>query len=696
MAKRRRTTRRNPRSNPTGVISMTAAGYGFVETAEGSFFVPASKIAGSFDGDTVEIAPIRNLDSGKRKGATSEIRADRPTARVLRVLHRAHELVVGRYEIAEPFGVVVPCDNRIPYDIFTMLADNPDIPDGAMVRVRMVQYPMRNTAATGIIEEVLGDCDDSSLDVEMAIGRAKLETRFSDAALEEVAHACVDVDEALLQGYADLRSRYVFTVDPEDARDFDDAISIEAGPDGGFSLGVHIADVSHYVEWGSSVDLDARRRATSVYLVDRVIPMLPERLSGDVCSLVPGKPRLAMTLDAKIAPDGRVLASEIYPSVIESRARLSYDAALCYMDAFEKGEDWQCAKRNAAKIPAPEGFRPLADYDHRVLFEALSLLGRLAGLRIGKRRERGGIDFDTKEAKVRLDSQGIPIGVAIRSKNDATSAIEEAMLLANECVARRLCNEQIPGMFRVHGAPAPDSLAAILPIIREFDYLDDVSSESFISGDNFEIQKVISRCDGLPEGQLLTQLLLRAMQRAKYSEHCEVHYALASEAYCHFTSPIRRYPDLVVHRMLKTRFFGRSSTFSQQADSMAWLAEHSSNMERLAERVAAETQELKLVEYMQRFIGMTMNGLVCGVGPSGLYVQLDNTAEGLLPIRELGSEYFSFDPELFLLEGSESGKCYRLGQRIRVSIAAAPAHQRRLEFRLAPKGEPGKGMPYNT
>lgn len=686
MGKRRKPTRRSPRSNPVGAISITAAGYGFVETAEGSFFIPASKIAGAFDGDTVELAPIRDLPSKRKGEKPSGARADRPSARVLRVLHRAHELVIGRYEIAEPFGVVVPQDHRIPYDIFTMLSDNPDIPDGSLVRVRMAQYPSRNTAATGVIEEVLGECDDSCMDVEVAIGRARLETRFSESTLEEVSHACVDVNEALLQGYADLRSRFVFTVDPEDARDFDDAISLQEKPDGRLLLGVHIADVSHYVEWGSSVDLDARRRATSVYLVDRVIPMLPEKLSGDICSLVVGKPRLAMTLDALIAPDGRVIRSDLYPSIIESKARLSYEGALCYMEAFELGQGWQGARDKVARIPAPQGYTPLSDYHHEILYDLLPKLSHIAKLRAKMRRERGGIDFDTKEAKVRLDRQGVPVGVSIRSKNEATSAIEEAMLLANECTARKLCNEGVPGMFRVHAAPSPDSLAAILPIIREFDYLDDVDSGAFIAGDRFELQKVLDRCSERPEGQLVTQLLLRAMQRAEYSEHCDPHYALSSDAYCHFTSPIRRYPDLVVHRMLKTRIFGRSGTFSQQADSIGWLAEHSSQMERIAEKVALETQEVKLVEYMQRFIGMTMNGLVCGIGPNGLYVQLDNTAEGLLPVRELGSEYFSFDPELYLLEGSESGKCYRLGQRIRVVISAAPPHQRRLEFRLAPKG----------
>lgn len=662
---------------------MTAAGYGFVETAEGSFFIPASKIAGAFDGDTVEVAPFHAGESKGRKGERDSHQADRPTGRVVRVIHRAHEIIVGRYEIAEPFGVVVPQDHRIPYDVFTMLADNPDIPDGSLVRVRMVQYPSRNTAATGVIEEVLGDCDDASMDIEVVIGRNQLETRFSDATLEQVSRASVDADAAIMEGYVDLRSRYVVTIDPDDARDFDDAISLEPLADGRFRLGVHIADVSHYVEWGSSVDLDARRRATSVYLVDRVIPMLPEKLSGDLCSLVPKQPRLAMTLDAIIAPDGRVISSEFYPSVIESKARLSYERALCYMDSASRGETWQDAKDHTEKLPVPAGSNILTDSDHQQLFAILPELDRIAKQRVSMRHERGGIDFETKEAKVRLDADGVPVGVVIRSKTDATSAIEESMLLANECAARKLCAAGAPGMFRVHAAPDPDSLAAILPILQEFGYLEDISAEAFVMGEKQALQKVLELSRGRVEGQLVTQLVLRAMQRAQYSEHCDPHYALASEAYCHFTSPIRRYPDLVVHRMIKTLlFFGRSETFSQQADSIAWLAEHSSKMERIAEQAAAETQDLKLVEYMQRFVGMTMYGVICGIGPHGLYVELDNTAEGFLPIRELGFEYFSYDPAMHMLAGSETGRCYRLGQKIKVLVAAAPPHQRRLDFKL--------------
>ena len=683
MARRHSKTRRRPRANPRGVLSVSASGYGFVQTAEGDFFVPTSKMGGAFDGDMVEVVPMPQASrGGKSGGKGGKAGFESPAARVVRVLHRAHETVIGRYEVADPFGVVVPQDGRIPYDIFTMRADNLEIPDGAIVRVRMANYPTRHEAATGVVEEVLGDADDVGVDVEMVIGKHQLETAFSEGALEQARTARVDADAALSQGYADLRERFVFTIDPADARDFDDAISWERVDEDRWRLGVHIADVSHYVEWGSSIDLDARRRATSVYLVDRVIPMLPEELSCDVCSLMPGEPRRAFTVDALIDGRGRVVRSRFYLSVIESKARLSYDQAQCFIDAVAAGKGSRDALLDASRCDVPDGSFPLSEAAADVLFEVLPALDALAKRRARLRHDEGGIDFDTVEAKVRLDDAGEPTDVVLRRRTDATGLVEEAMLLANECAARRLVEAQMPGMFRVHEVPSPDSMAEIVPVLYELGYARDIDLDQFVAGDPFSIQQVLAKAQGAPEQSLVTQLVLRSMKRAHYSDRNSGHFALASQAYCHFTSPIRRYPDLVVHRMLRALLEGKSATFEQQADEVAWLAEHASAMERIAEEAARETQEIKLVEYMGRFVGQVMPGTVVGVAAYGVYVQLENTAEGLLPVRELGSEYFSFDPVLHLLMGQESGEVLRLGQAIEVVIAAAPVHQRRLEFRL--------------
>lgn len=683
MARTRSHTRRYPRSNPRGVLNVRGGGFGFVQTAEGEFFVPESKMAGAFDGDLVEVAPLPAQGGRKKRPheRKDDLRAgEKPAARVLRVLDRAHDTLVGRYEVAEPFGVVVPEDARIPYDIFTMRADRPDIEDGSLVRVRIATFPSRNTAATGVIEEVLGRADDEHVAVDVVIARHKLETLFSEGALDEARAAALDEDGALANGYRDLRERFTFTIDPADARDFDDAISLEpveaaldseraAGERGTgirtvdgrgleaatWRLGVHIADVAHYVEWNSSLDLDARRRATSVYLVDRVIPMLPDELSGDLCSLKPRETRRTMTADLYLDDRARLVAYDLYPALVRSDARLSYDEAQAL---FEEG--------------AGDG-----------LSRRLASLSRLAKLRFAAREKAGGLDFDSVEARVRLDGEGRPTGIDLREKTDATSLVEEAMILANETVAAHLRDARFPSIYRVHEQPSADNLAALVPVFQEFAWFGDVDQADFIAGDPHAIQRVLAASAGRPEGELVSSLVLRSMKRAVYRPACAPHYGLASPAYTHFTSPIRRYPDLVVHRMLKALIGGRPEKFDQETSALPWIAEHSSDMERVAEKAARESQELKMIEYLERFVGRTFSATVSGVATYGAYVRLDNTAEGLVPCRNLGSEYFALDPVQHRLTGQDTGTTYRLGQRLAVVLTAADPRARRLDFRPA-------------
>ncbi|WP_139652735.1 ribonuclease R [Raoultibacter phocaeensis] len=654
----RRKTRRTPRSNPRGVLKVSAAGYGFVQTAEGEFFVPASKMAGAFDGDVVELA--RERASAQRKQAHQDRgkQSDNPPARVVRVVNRAHENIVGRYEVAEPFGVVVPEDRRIPYDIFTMRKDYPHVQDGDAVRVRITAYPSRTSAATGVIEEVIGRADDEDLAIDLIIARHKLETTFSPASLKQAREAKVDAEGARAEGYRDLRERTVFTIDPHDARDFDDAISLDA-VDGLIRLGVHIADVSHYVAWNSSIDLDARRRATSVYLVDRVIPMLPEELSADICSLKPGEPRRAMTADLYLDAEGELKRCEFYPSLIESNARLTYDEAQSLLDG------------------APDRAIDPALADKLVALHALAV--KLAD----KRRRDGGIDFDTTEAKVQLDEDGAPIEIVLRRRTDATEMIEEAMILANNAVASHLLGRGFPSLYRVHEPPSPESLSELVPVLQEFDYFKDVSSAAFSVGNPKAIQAVLARAAGRPEAELVSTLVLRSMKRAEYKSECDQHFGLASDAYTHFTSPIRRYPDLVVHRMLKAQLFGKSETFEQQVHNLAWIAKHSSEMERIAETASRESQEYKIVEYMSHEVGSAFDGVIAHVASYGFFVRLANTAEGFVPLKELGDEYFALDARLHALVGQESGRVYRLGQRVRIVLEQAHLSQRKLDFRLA-------------
>ena len=507
MSRNRKHTRRRPKANPRGVLTVSAGGFGFVQTAEGEYFIPASGLAGAFDGDLVEIAPLRaGASKGRRVADDDGDMTGRPAARVLSVVDRAHDTLVGRYEVAEPFGVVVPADPRIPYDVFTMRAESPEVPDGALVRVRIAQFPTRRSAATGFVEEVLADTSDApGAGIDLIVGRHKLETVFSEGALADAAAATLDAEGALAAGYRDLRDRFTFTIDPADAKDFDDALSLDyLEGEGLWRLGVHIADVSHYVPWGSSVDLDARRRATSVYLADRVIPMLPPALSDELCSLAPGAERRSMTADLFLNDEGELVRFSLYPALIRSDARLSYgeadDILVDYKAAIAAGGDiaWRLVE-----------------------------CSRLARAREAARARAGGIDFATTEAKVILDAQGRPCDIALRRKTDATRLVEEAMILANETVAGYLERRGFPCLYRVHEPPASDALGSLIPVFQEFDWFEKPMEARLVAGDPKVIQEILAASASRSEGELVSSLLLRAMKRADYRPENQGHYGPA-------------------------------------------------------------------------------------------------------------------------------------------------------------------------
>ena len=668
-------TRRVARSRPRGIMQLNPEGYGFVRTSEGEFFVPHTKLGGAFDGDLVEVAPLpANVSKGRsHEGFGGGRYGHKPAARVVSVIERAHEVVVGRFEAAEPFGVVVPLDPHIPYDIFTQLSEAPDVEDGAIVRVRIAQFPSCNSAATGHIEEVLEHVDGLDEGVDAVVARHKFETAFSDAALAEARGASIDEVGALASGYRDLRERFVFTIDPDDARDFDDALSIEQveGQDRLlWRIGVHIADVSHYVEWGSALDLAARRRATSVYLVDRVIPMIPEELSCGLCSLAPGEVRRSMTVDLYVNERAQLARYEIYPALICSNARLTYGEALEMLEG-------EC------EPAASEGGKHAQGQRETLIQPHLRQLSRLASLRHAQRERKGGIDFDRPEARVRLDEAGRPQGVELRRKNAATSLVEEMMIWANEVVAEHLSRAKFPCVYRVHEAPDLEGLAQLVPIFEEFPWFGKIDPVGFFTGSQHALQQAVSASRGRAEGELVSSLVLRSMKRAVYREKNCGHYGLASATYCHFTSPIRRYPDLMVHRMLKAELFGRPERFDQMTTNLGWICEHSSGMEREADDAQRESEDLKLAEYLQRFVGQSFSAIVSGVSQGGLYARLENTAEGFIPVRTLGDDYFSFDAARYTLTGEETGARYRLGQRIAVVLFAVDPRVPQIDLRLA-------------
>lgn len=680
MARRSSKARRRPRSHPQGILEITSRGFGFVKTAEGEYFIPTSKLAGAFPGDLVEVTRISGQRDRDSHRASSSSR--KPTGRISKIVSRANDRVVGHYEVAEPFGVVIPVDHRIPYDIFTLRENDPTIEEGSLVEVEIIEYPSRNSAATGRVTRVIGKGEKSDLEIDLIIAQHKLETEFNEQALEEAANCKLDVTAALAGGYRDIRDRFIFTIDPVDARDYDDALSVEVEGDL-IHLGVHIADVSGYVPFDSALDYDARRRGCSVYLVDRVIPMLPEELSNQLCSLVPHTDRLAVSVDIVLsATDGEVKSFDIFPSVINSNARLSYDQAQALIDAAKDS-----VVQDFREQPAPFGAVTLDDETICELHAKIVYAKRLSELLHARRFAAGCMEFNRVEARAILDKNNDPIGIRYRRRTDATKLIEEAMILANNLVARLLTERAMPCIYRTHAAPGHDALFALYEILQEFDAYKALDKTSFCAGNPHVLQELLAIPVDEQTHELVSMLLLRSMKQALYSVNETAHFGLALEQYCHFTSPIRRYPDLMVHRMVKEAILSKSATFEAEKNSSAWIAEHSSEMERVAAKAEVQSQLVKLIEYLQGFIGERFETLIYSVSTFGVVLRMENTVRGFLPIEELGDEYFSYNPERGILTGSDTGRIYRIGQKLEVILVDADWRSRQVLFKMAPEFE---------
>ncbi len=627
-----------------GRLSMHRRGFAFVSTPLGEVYVSRRDTGGALHGDTVAVRLHTQRARERRSGE------------VVQVLERGVTRVVGRLERHGALGIVVPTDPRIRHEVFVDMARSElSARDNDVVVVRVTRYPTRRDAMQGVIEEVLGPADAPGVDIEIVIREHGLRTEFPADALAAAEQLKLGVDAELAAGRADLRDLPTVTIDPVDAKDFDDAISIERLDGGGFRLWVHIADVSHYVRWDDPVDEEARIRATSVYLADRVLPMLPERISNDLCSLRPEEDRLAFTVEFECDARGEVRAHRLYPSVIRSDRRLDYDSVDAWLES---------------------GGFPDAETERLLL-----ALRDLAALLHARRIERGGLDFDTVEARVTLDDEGHPTGVKIRRRTVATNMIEEAMIAANEVVARHMRDAGAPTLYRIHEDPDPEALDELAVVIAEFDYpIKDVHGASPQT-----FQRIVAFAHGRPEELLINSLLIRALERARYSALLESHFGLASEAYCHFTSPIRRYPDLIVHRMLKAQLTGAldREPAASIAPELDWLAEHCSVMEREAESAEDDSQRVKLVELMLDHVGEVFDALVTGVVSFGMFVQLDNTAEGLVHVKSMADDYYHLDAERFMLIGERRGATYRLGQRVRVRLVDGSVAEKRLDFELA-------------
>ena len=644
-----------------GTIRIARPGLATVETAEGTFAVAHGGIREAMNGDEVQVSLVH-------RGGTE------PMAVVRSVLQRATSTFLGTFEQAGPLGAVEPLDGRITRDFFVLPGDASaarcGVVDGDVVAARILEYPARGTAGVVTIDRRVGAADELDLLVETVIASHGLATEFGPAALEQADGLVLDVEGALADHHRhDLRDRVTLTIDPTDARDFDDAVGATRLDGGGFEVCVHIADVTAYLPWGSPMDLEARQRTCSTYLVDRVLPMLPERLCNDLCSLRPNEDRLAMSVLMTVDAGGAVRGARVSPSVIRSRARLDYETADALLDGHLEAGDLPCDEEVAPTVA-----------------RMIALLDEVAALRRSVRARRGAVDFETRESKVLLDERHRPTGVSVRERTRATSLIEEAMLMANEAVAQLLAERDIPAAYRVHERPAPESLSATLPVLRELRLLQPGEADRLVAGDPYVVQDILARAKGTSGEYLVGALLLRAQKRAVYLPHNDGHYALGARAYCHFTSPIRRYPDVIVHRAVKARLAGKLESAEQRAIAreLPQLCRTCSDRERVAYAAARDSQKIKMAELYADRLGERFSGIVVGCERYGLFVMLDDTcAEGLLPVRALGEEWFSFDEGRMRLIGEESGRSYTLGQRVAVEVVGANPARGQIDFALA-------------
>jgi len=627
------------RNEAEGRLAVNPRGYGFVATPAGDVHIAAADMHGAMHGD---IVAVRLYQRTRGMG---------PAGEIVQVVEHANSRIVGRFEKQGRLAIITPTDRRIRSDVFVGREGFAGATTGTIVVARLTQFPGPNTAAQGVVEEILGLESDPGVDVEIVIREHGLHTVFPQE-VEQAAHAIPETMGAITAPRIDLRDLLTVTIDPVDARDFDDAISLQRHEDG-WRLWVHIADVSHYVEWGSPIDREASERATSVYLVDRVLPMLPERLSNGICSLNPGVDRFTVTVEFDLDRTAAVRSYRLYPSAIRSDHRLDYESVQRWL---ETDTGWP-------------------DEDTRTLLAEF----RVCAAALGKRRiDRGGLDFESAEPKVWLDPKGRPLQVTLREKTVATGMIEEAMIAANEVVARHMRDHEAPMVYRIHEDPDPDALGSVAAILAEFDYpIKDVGAATPRT-----FQRIIGYAANRPERLLINSLLLRALKRARYVDYLDSHFGLASDAYCHFTSPIRRYPDLIVHRLLKAQL-ARSLEKGPVASMIAeleGLAEHSSIMEREAESAENDSVKVKLVELMGEHIGEVFPGIISGVTSHGVYVQLDNTAEGFVHVMRMRDDYYRLDAERHLLYGERNGRTWRLGQEVEVRIVDAAPSDRRIEM----------------
>ncbi len=641
-----------------GTFIGNARGFGFVEIEgrEQDLFIPEEGVNGAFNRDTVAVRL-----SGPKQGKRQE-------AEVTQIISRGTTSLVGIYQHAGNYGFVIPDNEKFASDIFVPKERSKGAVTGHKVVVELTDYGDLSKNPEGRVAEILGHVNDPGVDILSIVKGFELPLGFSEKVINQAKRVAKDVSDKDREGRKDLRNVTMVTIDGEDAKDLDDAVSLSKEGDQ-YLLGVHIADVTNYVQENSALDHEALERGTSVYLVDRVIPMLPHALSNGICSLNMGEDRLAlsclMTLDQK----GTVISYEIAETVINVDRRMSYTDVNRVLTGDEEA------------VKAYEDLAPM-----------FLLMKELADLVRERRRSRGSIDFDFPESKILLDEDGVPISIKPYERNAATKIIEDFMLLANETVAQHFYWLELPFVYRTHDKPDPEKILKLAAFINNFGYHIKVKS-----GDNEvhpkEIQKLLGKIEGDAHEALISRLTLRSMKKAQYTVDCTGHFGLACQYYCHFTSPIRRYPDLQIHRIIKEQLRGRllEGRIEHYQEILPEVAKHSSEMERRADEAERETEKLKKAQYMEGKIGEVFEGVISGITAWGIYVELPDTVEGMIHVSKIEGDYYLYREETYEMVGRDTGKTYKLGQKVWIMVDGVDYLQKSIDFVFAPEREESNG-----
>lgn len=629
-----------------GIFQANARGFGFVTPEDGTddIFIPEECLGNAFQGDEVEYI-ITSAPAGKRR-----------EGKIVGIISHGVTHIVGLYEKCKSFGFVRPDNCRYVNDIYIPSGREMGAVTGHKVVVEMTSYGGEHMKPEGKVTQIIGHVNDPGTDILSIVMDLGIKTEFPEKVLNQAVRVGKPVSEADRAGRKDLTNVKMVTIDSEDAKDLDDAVSVERDGEN-YVLGVHIADVTNYVQEKSALDREALERGTSVYLADRVIPMLPHILSNGVCSLNAGEERLALSCIMTISPKGEMISHEITESVICVDKRMSYNKVSAVLEQDEQA------------LREYEGFVPM-----------IWMMKELSELIRQKRGKRGAIDFDFPETKIVLDEDGKPIEVKPYDRNPATEIIEDFMLMANETVAEEFFWREIPFLYRTHEAPDEDRIRQLSAFVNSFGYHIHVGNEIRPK----EIQKLLEKVEGKPEEDLISRLTLRSMKQARYTTENTGHFGLAAKYYTHFTSPIRRYPDLQIHRIIKENLRGRfdENRAEHYSELLQQVAAQCSERERRAEEAEREVVKLKKAEYMRDHIGEEFDGVISGVTKWGAYVELENTVEGLAHVADMWDDHYEFYEQSYELVGEHTGKTYKPGQKVRICVTDADKLQRTVNFRI--------------